>query len=255
MQKICYRNHLKDSKFTLIELLVVVAIIAILASMLLPSLNKARDRAKTTTCLGSLKQMALGSAQYSGDYNDHLLPSRVPGADSWDGANWGFLIAPYVGDSNPWKRSSNSGEWYSKTMKCPQGAITMNMDGQPITEAGATWGIYGLNSMLGGYYTDAGENVENYWRPWVACKLSRVRNTSAVAFYDGTFSVGGYFGNGEILKGIGKMAHGGVASENYILLPYSAQTNCTSVDGSAKSRTTRELVEWDFKIWFATPRD
>ncbi|MBS5532320.1 prepilin-type N-terminal cleavage/methylation domain-containing protein [bacterium] len=255
MQKICYRNHLKDSKFTLIELLVVVAIIAILASMLLPSLNKARDRAKTTTCLGSLKQMALGSAQYSGDYNDHLLPSRVPGADSWDGANWGFLIAPYVGDSNPWKRSSNSGEWFSKTMKCPQGAITMNMKGQPITEAGSTWGIYGLNSMLGGYYNDAGENGEGYWRPWVAGKYSRVRNTSAVAFYDGTFSMGGYFGNEEIFKGMGKMAHGGVASDNYSLLPYSAQTNCTSVDGSAKSRTTRELVEWDFKIWFATPRD
>ena len=70
--------------FTLIELLVVIAIIAILAAMLLPALNKARDRAKAIGCVNNLKSIALISAGYTNENDDYVIVAQP----RWNGDCW-----------------------------------------------------------------------------------------------------------------------------------------------------------------------
>ena len=63
---------MKKRAFTLIELLVVVAIISILAAMLLPALQKAKESGRRVICMGNLRQIGVAAMMYAGDYNGYM---------------------------------------------------------------------------------------------------------------------------------------------------------------------------------------
>ena len=98
------------SSFTLLELLVVVSIIALLAGLLLPSLNRARQKSMGISCQSNLRQLGIAFAGYSASNNDYMPPALINrnGLDNFSGMHdpvngaitWMASLYPHIGIKN-----------------------------------------------------------------------------------------------------------------------------------------------------------
>ncbi|MCD6358333.1 MAG: prepilin-type N-terminal cleavage/methylation domain-containing protein [Thermoproteales archaeon] len=121
----------KREGFTLIELLVVIAIIASLAAILFPVFAKAREKARTTTCLSNVKELATAYLMYCNDYDNRCCGAWV----GWPMQTWMGAIFPYTKNLQIYS-CPNSDETFE--------LVSDDGDGDPDRTV-----AYGLNTSYG----------------------------------------------------------------------------------------------------------
>ena len=204
----------KRSKFTLIELLVVIAIIAILAAILLPALNSARESGRKAACLNNLKQLSTFAAMYAQDFDDYLPESAIGSAQVFR-----KRLSPYY---KPEPTTYSGEDTGSNVFYCPSS--------NPRNEEGRGTD-YSCNLHLF-YYDDYKDKTSN-WNTTSWGKISKPMGNTSEAFKP-THAIARFSPSGRMMfaESVGK---GIITSPTNFRFRHSTKINLAFMDGHVET--------------------
>ncbi|MBO4630975.1 MAG: DUF1559 domain-containing protein [Lentisphaeria bacterium] len=232
--------------FTLIELLIVISIIAILAAMLLPALNQAKERGRSSQCVGNLKQLGVAIAMYGADYD--VIPAVQYRSGEW----WFKLMDGYIRGAeviegvwiNGHKEKSNRLFFAKTAFRCPS-------DTKPYYTTSSNGGglSYGMNGFLGNV---AGADAR--LRNWV--KGSHVKNPSMLGVLMETayYPTSNTWGNGPkpYLSALPGSSEVNTVNSNYVVMYHIKASNLLHFDGHVQQwrelRVCNQGKTWE-QLW------
>jgi prepilin-type processing-associated H-X9-DG protein len=210
----------------LIELLVVIAIIAILAGMLLPALNAARQKAHAVSCMSNLKQAGSLLAQYADD-NKEFYPVLKVGTSNW---SYQLYLGGYI--KIPAKKTIHDA---CNIVKCPTA--------RPVTfDQNYTYGIRSRQNAETNVDQNWAYRINNNFRDY---DVSNTEYTFApskfIMLMDSAFYQPGNANHGIQVSNVPLLGNGSYGNKYVIHARHSKQANVWRADGSAGAVGENEL--------------
>ena len=187
--------------FTLIELLVVIAIIGILAAMLLPALNRAREKANAISCMGNLRQWGLALGMYCDDWNDYM-PGEG-GDTSTTAINTDYMLSAWFNVLSPYINTPALKDlYYSTPPNIPMPGtksiyICPSVRPNSVSDYGTTskpYFAYAMNRLLTGELPGCTGNLHKRGAVQLPSQTVFITESDGASGWSYSFTDGGFLG-------------------------------------------------------------